>query len=94
MKANKRPLPIDSKERAKMKREESRDLYLLLQRQRLERADLVESYNEQRAQLENTLLVDSRELERRHMRNWFLHRRKFGHVVGPAGRGFIAKGYA
>jgi hypothetical protein len=89
------PWPIGAtNNQAKLKRQEQRELCVMLERQRQEQSDLSESHCEMRKLLEASIIKDCREIQLRHQREWFIHRRKHGHFIGAAGIDAITKGNA
>lgn len=75
-----------------MTTKETKELSALVHRQRAERRQLGETH----AQMLTTLLQgfqrDRNEMEGRHIVEWFKHREKHGHKLGPAGAARLAKG--
>lgn len=73
---------------------EQAQLVALLHRQRRERLALAEQQEEMRRTFETAATRDRKDLEARHVREWFEHRQRHGHELGPAALRFMGEGRA
>lgn len=69
--------------REAMTRKETKELSALLHRQRAERRELGETQAKMLTTLLEGFQRDCDEMEGRHIVEWFKHREKYGHKLGP-----------
>lgn len=73
---------------------EQAQLTALIHKQRRERLALAEQHEEMRRTFEASATRDRKDLEARHCREWFEHRQRHGHELGPAAARFLREGRA
>ena len=74
--------------------DEQAALVALIHRQRRERLALAERHEEARKAAESHNTRERKDLESQHVREWFEHRQKHGHTLGPAALRFMTEGRA
>lgn len=73
---------------------EQAQLTALIHKQRRERLALAEKHEEMRRTFEAAATRDRKDLEAQHCREWFEHRQRHGHELGPAAARFLREGRA
>lgn len=73
---------------------EQAQLTALIHKQRRERLALAEQHEEMRRTFEAAATRDRKDLEAKHCREWFEHRQRHGHELGPAAARFLREGRA